>query len=120
MADVILKPTGNFDLTVEAEVVTPDNFAGKTTEEIGKLLVWQGPKEYPLTDFFSVQGNGGNSAEDTTIIVEGDIPRVKRIGQEMTAGRVLIKGSAGMHMGSGMKGGEIIIEGDADSWQAWR
>lgn len=116
MADVILKPIGNFDLSVEAEVVTPDNFAGKTADEIGKLLVWQGPAEYPLTDFFSVQGNAGNSAEDTTIIVDGDIPRVKRIGQQMTAGKILIKGSAGMHVGSAMEGGEIIVEGDADSW----
>ena len=116
MADVILKPIGNFDLSVEAEVVTPDNFAGKNTDEIGKLLVWQGPAQSPLSDFFTIEGNGGSSAEDTTIIVDGDIPRVKRIGENMTAGKVLIKGSAGMHVGSGMEGGEIIVEGDADSW----
>ncbi|SFM18458.1 formylmethanofuran dehydrogenase subunit C [Methanolobus profundi] len=116
MADVILKPIGNFDLTVEAEVVTPDNFAGKSADDIGKLLVWQGPEELPLADFFSVEGNGGSSAEDTTIIIDGEIPRVKRIGQEMTGGKVLIKGSAGMHVGSGMLGGEIIVEGDAESW----
>ncbi len=116
MAEVILKPTGNFNLTVEAEVVTPDNLAGKSTKEIEELLLWQGPTEYPLSDFFSVSGSGGSSAEDTTVIVEGDIPRVKRIGQEMSAGKVIIKGSAGMHVGSGMSGGEIIVEGDADSW----
>jgi formylmethanofuran dehydrogenase subunit C len=116
MADVILKPTGNFDLTVEAEVVTPDNFAGKSADEIGKLLVWQGPAEYPLSDFFSVEGNGGSSAEDTTIIIDGDIPRVKRIGQEMTAGKILVKGSVGMHTGSTMSGGEIVVEGDSESW----
>jgi len=116
MAEVTLKPTGNFDLTVEAENITPDNFAGKTAEEIGKILVWQGPEEYPLANYFDVKGDGGSSAEDTSIVVDGDVPRVKRIGEGMTAGKILIKGSTGMHVGAEMTGGEIVVEGDAGSW----
>ncbi|WP_094228953.1 formylmethanofuran dehydrogenase subunit C [Methanolobus psychrotolerans] len=116
MADVILKPIGNFDLTVEAEDITPDNFAGKSADEIRKILIWQAPAQFPISDFFTVEGNGGSSAEDTTIIVDGNVPRVKRIGEKMTAGKIVIKGSAGMHVGSAMTGGEIIVEGDAESW----
>ena len=116
MAEVILKPTGNFDLTVEAEAVTPDNFAGKTAEQIGEILVWQAPAQMKLSEFFSVEGNGGSSAEDTSIVIDGDVPRVKRIGQGMTAGKITIKGSTGMHVGNSMEGGEIVVEGDAESW----
>ncbi|TGC08335.1 formylmethanofuran dehydrogenase subunit C [Methanolobus halotolerans] len=116
MAEVILKPTGNFNLTVEGEVITPDNFAGKNAQEIGQLLVWQGPQEYPLSNYFEVKGDGAASAEKTSIIIDGDVTRVKRIGEGMTAGRILVKGSTGMHVGADMKGGEIIVEGDTDSW----
>lgn len=116
MAEVILKPTGNFDLTVEAEVVTPDNFAGKSAQDIGKLLVWQGPKQFPVSDFFEVVGNGGSSAQDTTIVIDGDVIRVKRIGEGMTAGKIQVKGSTGMHTGAAMIGGEILVEGNTDSW----
>ena len=116
MAEVTLKPTGNFDLTVEAEVVTPDNFAGKSAEEIGQLLVWQGPVQYPLSNYFEVKGDGAASAEETTIVIDGDASRVKRIGEGMTAGKILVKGSTSMHVGAEMKGGEIIVEGDTDSW----
>ncbi|MBN2110494.1 MAG: formylmethanofuran dehydrogenase subunit C [Methanosarcinaceae archaeon] len=116
MAVVTLKPTGNFDLTVEAEVITPDNFAGKSAQEIGQLLVWQGPKQYPLANYFEVKGDGADTTEETTITIDGDVSRVKRIGEGMTAGKVLVKGSTGMHAGAEMVGGEIIIEGDTDSW----
>lgn len=116
MAEIVLKPKGNFDIMVEAEVITPDNFAGKTAQDILKLIVWQGPLEYPLSNFFDIEGSSGNLAADTVIIIQGDIPRVKRIGQEMTDGKIIIKGCAGMHVGSGMSGGEIIVEDDCDSW----
>ncbi len=116
MAEVILRPIGNFDLTVEAEVITPDNFAGKSEQEIAKLLVWQGPKQFPISDFFEVKGKGGSSAQDTTIIVDGDVPRVKRIGESMTAGKIIVKGSTNMHTGAFMAGGEILVEGNTDAW----
>lgn len=116
MAEVTLRPKTDIDIMVEAEVITPDNFAGKSAAEIGALIVWQGPREFPLSNFFDVQGNGGSSAQETTIIVDGNVPRVKRIGQQMTAGKIIIKGDAGMHVGSAMAGGEIVVEGDAESW----
>ncbi|MDD2614987.1 MAG: formylmethanofuran dehydrogenase subunit C [Methanosarcina sp.] len=104
------------DIKLEADVITPDSFAGKNTEEIGMLSIWQGPKTYHLSDFFEVIGNGGSSAAETLIRIKGDAMRVKRIGEGMSAGKIEIEGSAGMHVGTGMKGGEIVVNGDADSW----
>jgi len=116
MAEVTLTPKGEIGIMVEAEVITPDTFAGKSASEIGDLLVWQGPKELPLSNFFDVKGDGGKTPEETSIVVGGDVSRVKRIGNGMTAGKITINGSAGMHVGSEMTGGEITVNGDVNSW----
>ena len=115
MTEVILRPKGNIDIMVEAEVINPDIFAGKTTSEIEELIVWQGAKQLPLSDFFDVEGSGGTPA-DTKIIVVGDVARVKHIGHGMKAGEIVIEGSSGMHVGSEMMGGSILVKGDAGSW----
>jgi formylmethanofuran dehydrogenase subunit C len=116
MSEVVLRPKGSIDIMVEAEVINPDIFAGKTTSEIEQLIVWQGAKQLPLSDFFDVDGSAGNKAADTKIIVKGDVPRVKHIGHGMSAGEIVIEGSAGMHVGSEMIGGSILVKGHAGSW----
>jgi len=116
MEEVVLIPKRKIDIKLEVDVITPDSFAGKNAVEIGNLSIWQGPKTYPISEFFEVLGNGGISAAQTLIRIKGDAIRIKRIGEGMTAGKIEIEGSAGMHVGTGMKGGEIIVFGDADSW----
>lgn len=116
MGEVVLIPKKEIDIKLEADIITPDSFAGKSAGEIGNLSVWQGPETYPLSEFFEVVGNSGNSASGTLIRIKGDAMRVKRIGEGMSAGKIEIEGSAGMHVGTGMKGGEILVYGDTDSW----
>ena len=120
MAEIKLVPRGKIGITVEAEVIRPDLFAGKTKEQIEELLVWQGPKELPLSQFFEVdiQGNGG-SPEETKIIIDGDVSRVKRIGQGMNSGMIEILGSAGMHTGAEMTGARSWSEAMPAPGQAW-
>ncbi len=54
--------------------------------------------------------------EETTVILEGDFSRVKRIGENMSAGTVEVRGDVGMRAGSGMKGGVLRVQGNADDW----
>lgn len=117
MAEIKLVLRNKIGITVEAEVIRPDLFAGKTKEEIEKLTVWQGPRELPLSQFFEVdlQGNGG-SPEETKIVINGDASRIKRIGQGMNSGIIEILGSAGMYTGAEMTGGKILVQGDVGSW----
>jgi formylmethanofuran dehydrogenase subunit C len=103
-------------IPIEADNVNPDNFAGKTEAEINAILVWYGNGQCPLGEFFDVSVEGSDSTENTKIVFEGDVSRVKRIGQNMSAGEIEINGSVDMHCGFGMKGGKIVINGDADSW----
>ena len=116
MEEVTLTLKGKIDIMVETEVITPDTFALKSENEIGNLVVWQGPNKHPLSEFFDVKGSGAGSIQKTSIIIEGDVSRVKRIGEGMAGGSIIIKGSAGMHTGSGMIGGEIVVRGNADAW----
>ena len=114
--EVLLKSKGKIGIMVEAEVINPDIFAGKSRLEIEQLILWQGPIQLPLSEFFDVEVNGIGSPEETKIIIEGDATRVKRIGHGMKAGKIEIQGSAGMHVGSEMTGGSIIVKGSAGSW----
>jgi formylmethanofuran dehydrogenase subunit C len=122
MADILLRSKGSIGIMVEAEVIRPDIFAGKKKEEIESLLVWQGPEELPLAEFFDVEVRSAaeppecGRPEETSILIEGDVSRIKRIGQGMKAGRIEIHGSAGMHLGAEMAGGSILVQGDAGSW----
>jgi formylmethanofuran dehydrogenase subunit C len=121
MAEILLRSKGCIGITVEAEVIRPDIFAGKKKEEIEELLVWQGARQLPLAEFFDVdvslaRPSEETKLEETNIIIEGDVSRVKRIGQGMKAGRIMVHGPAGMHLGCEMTGGSILVQGDAGSW----
>ena len=116
MAEIKLVPKGKIGITVEAEVIRPDVFAGLAKAEIETLHVWQGPRELPLSEFFEVEVQADETPVDTKIIIDGDVSRVKRIGQGMKSGKIEILGNVGMHLGAEMAGGSIFVQGSADSW----
>ena len=116
MAEIILTPKDPVGLTLEAEVINPGIFSGKSKGEIEKLLIWQGPTQLPLSNFFDVDIRGAGTPEDTVIVIQGDVSRVKHIGHGMKAGKIEIRGSSGMHTGAEMAGGSIVVEKDAGSW----
>jgi formylmethanofuran dehydrogenase subunit C len=103
-------------LVLEADVITPDTFAGKTLDELKELKVWEGNTAWPLSKFFDVSGTTADKAEDQAIVINGNLPMVKYIGSKMTAGAILIKGNVDMYCGAWMKGGSIIVKGDVDSF----
>lgn len=116
LAEIILKPEGEIGIMVEAEVIRPDIMYGKTKEEIESLPVWQGLDRMPLGDFFDIEVLGNGSPDETSILIQGDVSRVKRIGQGMKMGKIEIQGSAGMHLGAEMAGGSILVQGNVGSW----
>jgi len=115
MAEIKLKLKKEPDFPLEAEVISPDQFANKTGAEIKKLTVYHGNEEKSIGDYFDVSGKAGE-VEDLKIIIDGDLSMVKRIGELMTGGEIVINGNVGMHVGSQMKGGKITVNGNADDW----
>jgi formylmethanofuran dehydrogenase subunit C len=116
MEKITLTPNGEKYLVLEAEVISPDVFAGKTIDEIKALKVWEGNTTWPLGKFFDISGTVASRPEDQAIVINGSVPRVKYIGAKMTAGAILCKGDVDMYCGAWMKGGSIIVKGNADAF----
>jgi formylmethanofuran dehydrogenase subunit C len=111
-----LNPKYSFKFPIYAEVISPDLFVTKSIKEISELYVWEGNKRLLLGDLFELDGNTENTLEKMIIKIEGDLSKVRRIGANMTSGKIIIKCNVGLHLGESMKGGEIIVQGNADSW----
>lgn len=106
-------------LYIEAENIVPDIFAGKTTEEIRELPIYEGNRTYKLGEYFEVTGKPGETAADTKIEVRGEsLGRVKWIGSRMTGGEVIIFGDSDMYTGAFMEGGRIEVKGNVGHFTA--
>jgi len=111
MSRTILRLREFVTLPVEAEAISPDRFAGLSQAQVAALPLLVGRRQKSLGDLFEVEGDGVGE-----IVVEGNLSHVKRIGQDMSQGRIEIRGDVGMHLGCGMRGGEINVQGDVDAW----
>jgi len=116
MQTVTLKPKKAIKISVEAENISPDKFAGKNEKEIQAIEAWLGNQKTTLGELFTIKVEGTGAAADVKIVMEGDFSRIKRIGEGMTAGLITIKGNVDMHLGSKMSGGKISVTGNVDSW----
>jgi formylmethanofuran dehydrogenase subunit C len=111
---VILKtrPRAKPKIPIEGESIIPQNFLRKND-----VRVYEGNKERNLEDLFFVTIEGpAVSPDQVEVILTGDTGVIKRVGEYMNAGRIIIEGDIGMHCGNFMSAGEIIIRGNADSW----
>lgn len=110
---ITLKPLKNFDVPVIANTITPAKFKGKTIEEISNLPVTEGNRQLALKDVFKIEET---DVESPSITINGDVSKVKRIGEGMKSGEIVINGNVGMHTGEKMAGGKITINGNAGGW----
>ena len=116
MKELWLTPKQLPVIPVEAEVICPDIVAGRTLDEIAALKVYVGNETHPLGEFFEVEGEVAGAPSEQAIVVDGSVQTVKYIGARMTAGRILVKGCAGMHTGAEMSGGELVVEENTRDW----
>lgn len=108
---VSLRLRESSSIPIEADCISPDEFVGRGQAEIEALPVFYGRHRRTLGDLFKVKGDHSD-----TIVVEGDLRHVKKIGQKMTRGHVTVRGDVGLHLGAYMRGGAITVEGDAGDW----
>lgn len=114
--EIRLIPTSLPHTPLEAESITPDNFAGKKLDEIKQIKIQRGNTRAELAEFFEVKGESAQHAKKLHILIDGDIPSVKYVGYKMTKGSITIKGDAGMHTGSAMEGGRLEVQGNVADW----
>jgi len=106
------------DLPIEADMITPGHFAGKSISEIEKLPVLQGNQFLDLGEFFKISGESADTPDDTEIVVSGDLRKVKMIGKGMNGGRITVEGDTGMYLGAEMVAGRIHVKGSVGPWAA--
>ncbi|HEX6535762.1 MAG TPA: formylmethanofuran dehydrogenase subunit C [Gemmatimonadaceae bacterium] len=93
---------------VEADVVTPDRLATLGAREIAALPLWEGARRLVLGDLFEIRGERA-----ARVRVVGDCARVIALGAGMTAGELVVDGSAGRYVGTRMAGGVLHVTGSA-------
>ncbi len=81
--------------------------------EVERLPVYYGNETAFLGDFFEVTGR----VEDV-VFLEGDLKKVKRIGENMSFGTIEVYGDVGMHLAKGMRGGKVFVHGNVSDWMA--
>lgn len=107
-----MKPRSNPFLPIEAEQIVPENFIGSR-----QVMVYEGNKEHSLQDICVIRKDGNvNTPENVSLILRGDWSRVKRVGEYMSSGTIVVEGDIGMHCGNFMRAGRIEIRGNADAW----
>ncbi len=110
---ITLAPKKKFEVPVQAACISPDVFKGKDTTEIANLPVTEGNRNLKLGDLFEIQEDNAATPE---ITINGDVSKVKRIGQGMKSGEIVINGDAGLHTGEKMIGGKITVNGNTGGW----
>ncbi|MGD8544726.1 MAG: formylmethanofuran dehydrogenase subunit C [Candidatus Bathyarchaeota archaeon] len=115
-----LYPLKEFKMPVMAECIIPDIFQDLTNKEIKKLEVWEGNKRKKLGDLFKIktvkETKSKSQNEKNTILINGDVSRVRRIGANMSHGVINIQGDVGNHLGEEMAGGRIMVKGNVGGW----
>ena len=109
--DVILNLREPTAIPIEADSITPDLFAKRNRTEIEALPAFYGRRKVSLGDLFAVDGERSDS-----IVIQGDLQHVKKIGQGMSRGRIAVRGDVGPHLGAYMRGGRISVQGNAGDW----
>ncbi|MEM1304931.1 MAG: hypothetical protein AAGG46_08535 [Planctomycetota bacterium] len=93
---------------LELDGFTPNAFASATADAVRSHRLWVGNTQVAAAELFDIDGDPTDGAWR----FEGDLSRVHRLGEGMTAGEVRAAGPVGEYAGARMKGGRLSIQGD--------
>lgn len=104
-------------IALEFEELIPDAIYSWSKTDFDNYQVPVGNTRFPLTNYFDIDVEGeAEGPEDVKLILNGDMGRVKYIGNKMSAGEIIVNGDADLHAGAEMTGGSIKINGNAESY----
>lgn len=117
MKIITLSMKKNNKIPLEFDNVLPEKLYNKTKEEIEQTIIFHGNRQEQLIEYFNVNIQGiCDNPSDCTIILDGDLHRVKYIGNLMSTGTIIANSDVDLHVGAQMSGGHIIVNGNAESY----
>ncbi len=116
LRELSLRKKVDLRLPVDGGAISPDNFAGRTIEEIERLPLLVGNRERVLGELFEVSGVPADEAAEQEIVVIGDTRSFRWIGRRMSGGMIRLDGDAGFNLGEEMRGGAITVRGNVEDW----
>lgn len=98
---------------VDMSPITPERLAGMSRRSLRRVRLRHGRRELPLPELFEI-----DDGDAKQIQIRRSTSQLIRIGAEMGRGRIEVRGHAGQHLGTCMRGGSISVQGDAGDWAA--
>ena len=111
MSQIVLTLRRALTHPLEAGCVVPDRFATLSQREISVLPVWSAGEPRTRRELGEVFSIAGERA--AAVRVQGDAALVEHLGRGMAGGRLEIEGNAGSGAGLEMKGGTLVVHGSA-------
>lgn len=113
MKELVLTVKEEFDVPVELDVLLPEKIQEMELDEILKIGLLQGNTIITVGEIFDAELK---ESDVPRIVIKNSNGKLKRIGEKMTTGEIIVEGDVGMYVGCEMKGGRIVVNGNADSW----
>ncbi|AEH06845.1 tungsten-dependent formylmethanofuran dehydrogenase subunit FwdC [Methanothermococcus okinawensis] len=111
--ELILTLKKNIMVPVEMDKILPEKVQDLSKDEIKNIELPQGRTTITVEELFNIEVK---ESETPRVVIKNSTPKLKRIGEKMTSGEIVVEGDAGMYVGAEMKGGKIVVNGNADSW----
>ena len=104
-------------IPLEFDNILPELLYDKSQKQIEETIIYRGNRKEPLNKYFKVTIEGNcDTPEECTIIMDGDLHRVKYIGNFMSCGKIIVNSDVDLHVGAQMSGGHILVSGNAESY----
>jgi formylmethanofuran dehydrogenase subunit C len=99
-------------LPVDGSPLQPETFRERTSADAARVTLRVGNATAEVGDLFEVEGD----AADGSLVVEGDLTHVDKLGRGMAAGSLKIRGDVGPRLGAEMAGGLLDLDGSCGDW----
>lgn len=103
------EPAQRVDLTP----LTPDQLTGKPLADIAAIALYSGNRKLRVGEIFEVDGNDASD-----IVIRNSCHKLDYIGSHMKSGRIVVEGDAGDYLGFEMAGGELTVQGSVEAFAA--
>lgn len=98
---------------LDVSPLTPDQLSDKNISQISATLLWYGKQQLRADDIFLIEGS-----DTQDLVFEKCTAKVDYIGSGMKTGRIIVNGNAGAFLAFQMQKGELLLNGNAADFTA--